>query len=84
MVRYEAFVDAVEGELVSFGMTYSSPLWTEPLYSHSTLRFIGRQELQRQLTQSGFRIERQLGDWDGSPLTLTSPEIITIATSPIA
>jgi hypothetical protein len=31
------------------------------------------------LADAGFAIEAQFGDWDRSPVTDTSPEIITIA-----
>ena len=33
------------------------------------------------LSDAGFAIEQQYGDWERQPLTDTSPEIITIATA---
>jgi hypothetical protein len=43
------------------------------------LRFIGKADLDAALAQAGLVLEAQFGDWDESPLTETSPEIITIA-----
>jgi hypothetical protein len=47
--------------------------------SRSTLRFLDADSLSTFLTDAGFAIEEQFGDWDRSPLTDRSPEIITIA-----
>jgi hypothetical protein len=44
------------------------------------LRYTFPQELNALLTHYGFRIVQQLGDWDGSPLTQSSPSIITLCT----
>ena len=46
---------------------------------HASMRFLPNQDLLEHLTASGFEIEAQFGDWDRSPLTTTSREIITIA-----
>ena len=72
-------VGAIEGDRVSFAHTFSSPAWERPRISRSTLRFLGRDALSAFLSDAGLTIERQYGDWDGSPLTAASPEIITIA-----
>ena len=72
----------VRGELVSFDMTYTSPAWERPLVSRSTLRFLGPDALRSFLTGAGLAIEEQFGDWDRRPLTVTSPEIITVARPP--
>lgn len=69
----------VSGELVSFSTTFASPHWYEPLVSQSTLRFLDVVKLRSLLSEAGFVVERQVGDWDGSPLEEASPEIITIA-----
>ena len=69
----------VDGDLVSFTSTYSSPGWDEPRVSRSTLRFVGADALASLLGDAGMVIDQQFGDWDGRPLTDTSPEIITIA-----
>ncbi len=72
-------VDSVEGELVSFTSTFSSPTWDQPRASQSTLRFLPLDSLRQFLVEAGFEIETQYGDWDRSPLTKRSVEIITLA-----
>ena len=47
--------------------------------SRSTLRFLDTDALSSFLDDAGLVVEEQFGDWDRSPLTATSPEIITIA-----
>ena len=66
-------------DFVSFTTTFHSPRWPEPKVSHSTLRFVSRIELTEFLTEAGFEIDEQYGDWDRSEVTDQSPEIITIA-----
>jgi ubiquinone/menaquinone biosynthesis C-methylase UbiE len=72
-------VNAVEGEIVSFTTTYTSSGWDRPKLSRSTLRFLDRESLSVFLSDAGFLVEEQYGDWDRQPLTEASPEIITIA-----
>lgn len=72
---------AVAGDLVSFTTTYTSPSWTEPRRSRSTLRFLDTAALASFLAKSGLQILQQYGDWDRAPLRPASPEIITIATA---
>jgi SAM-dependent methyltransferase len=69
----------VEGDVVRFTATFVSPAWERPEMSRSTLRFLDADSLSTFLTDAGFAIEEQFGDWDRSPLTDGSPEIITIA-----
>jgi hypothetical protein len=78
-VRMSHEVNVVEGEVVSFTTTYTSPGWDEPKLSRSTLRFLDQKSLSAFLSDAGFLVEVQYGDWDRKPLTETSPEIITIA-----
>ena len=79
-VRYEATVQApIERGIVRFTNTYTSPGWARPEPSPSTLRFLDSATLTPLLTDAGFAIEDQYGDWDRSPLVDESPEIITIA-----
>ena len=47
--------------------------------SRCTLRFIDPNQLRDHLIASGFRIEGWYGDWDRSPVTPTSPEVIVLA-----
>ena len=69
----------VEGDVVSFTVTYTSPSWNGPLVSRSTLRFLDADSLSVFLSGAGLTVEEQFGDWDRQPLTDTSPEIITVA-----
>lgn len=69
----------VEGDLVSFTHTFTSPAWDQAQTSRSTLRFLDVDSLAAFLKEAGFQIEEQYGDWDRQELTDTSPEIITIA-----
>lgn len=79
VVRMEYEVEKpVEGDIVRFSHTFTSPTWRKPQVSHSTLRFLDVNSLSSFLAGAGLAIEEQFGDWDRSPLTDTSPEIITI------
>jgi SAM-dependent methyltransferase len=75
-LRIEAPFD---GRLLSFSQTYASPAWDPPRVSRSTLRFVEPSALGEFLAGAGLAVERQFGDWDRTPLTETSPEIITLA-----
>jgi ubiquinone/menaquinone biosynthesis C-methylase UbiE len=69
----------VEGNIVSFTHTFTSPNWDRPQVSRSKLRFLDADSLSSFLSDAGLAIEEQFGDWDRQPLTETSAEIITIA-----
>jgi SAM-dependent methyltransferase len=69
----------IDGDLVSFTHTFTSPNWDQPQISRSTLRFLGADSLSMFLSDAGLTIEEQFGDWGRQPLSDTSPEIITIA-----
>jgi SAM-dependent methyltransferase len=68
-----------DGRTVSFTHSFTSPGWDRPQVSQSTLRFLDAASLSSFLFEAGLVIEEQFGDWDRSPLTPASPEIITIA-----
>jgi SAM-dependent methyltransferase len=68
-----------DGRTVSFTATFTSPAWDHAEVSHSTLRFLDAAQLDRFLAGAGLAVAERFGDWDRSPLTGTSPEIITIA-----
>lgn len=68
-----------DGRVVSFSHIFQSDVWDGPRVSHSTLRFLDKAALDSALTEAGLTAEAQFGDWDRSPLTNGSPEIITIA-----
>lgn len=79
-VRITTQVDTpFDGRTVSFTHTFTSSTWARPQLSQSTLRFLDADLLTSFLTDAGFVIEEQFGDWGRQPLTETSPEIITIA-----
>ena len=79
-VRSEGKVELpVEGDIVRFTTTYTSPGWDAPELSRSTLRFLRADALASFLAGAGLVIEEQFGDWDREPLTDESEEIITIA-----
>jgi ubiquinone/menaquinone biosynthesis C-methylase UbiE len=69
----------VEGDVVRFAMTFTSPSWDRPQVSWSTLRFLDAEALASFLSDAGLAIEEQFGDWARQPLVDTSPEIITVA-----
>jgi SAM-dependent methyltransferase len=78
--RWEADVELpVTGDLVRFRATFSSPRWSEPQESVSTLRFLDGAQLRVLLAEAGLTVEAQYGYWDRSPVTDASAEIITIA-----
>jgi SAM-dependent methyltransferase len=68
-----------DGSVVRFTSTFSSPAWDAPEQSDSTLRFLHADAVASFLLGAGLAIEEQFGDWDESPLTDLSPEIITLA-----
>jgi SAM-dependent methyltransferase len=68
-----------DGRTVSFAESYSSTGWEAPLVSHSILCFPDADGVARALSEAGFVIEKQFGDFDRRPLTPDSPEIVTIA-----
>jgi len=68
-----------DGRTVTFVHTFSGAGFGKPQICRSTLRFLSVAELTAFLDEAGFVIDHQFGDWDRSPVTLASPEIITIA-----
>jgi SAM-dependent methyltransferase len=76
---FGAEVHTVDGDRVTFTTSYRRSDWAAPELSTSTIRFLDADRLATLLDASGLIIVEQLGDWDGSALTTSSPEIITIA-----
>lgn len=68
-----------DGRTVTFTETFTARAWERPRVSRSTLRFLDPAALAALLTEQGFVIEVQFGDFGHQPLTAASPEIITIA-----
>jgi hypothetical protein len=69
----------VEGDLVRLTSTFTGAGLDRPETSRSTLRFLDTDSLTSFLSAAGLTIEEQFGDWERSPLTDSSPEIISIA-----
>lgn len=79
-VRMTTQVEApFDGRVVTFTHTFTSPTWSKPPISRSTLRFLDRDSLARFLGEAGLAVEGQFGDWDRQPFNMASPEIITLA-----
>ncbi|MFF4649529.1 class I SAM-dependent methyltransferase [Streptomyces sp. NPDC001380] len=81
-VRVSHAVEEASGGVVRFTETYTGPAWDRPRVSRSTLRFLGPEALADFLAGAGLAVEEQYGDWDRSPLTAASPEIVTVARRP--
>lgn len=79
VVRKWHEIEAVDGDIVSYTNTFTSPSWDRPLTTKSSQRFLDAASLSSFLSGAGLAIEEQFGDWDRQPLTDASPEIITIA-----
>jgi SAM-dependent methyltransferase len=52
--------------------------------ARTALRYTFPQELAALLHYNGFAITRQYGDWDGAPLSATSPSILSVCRQPTA
>jgi ubiquinone/menaquinone biosynthesis C-methylase UbiE len=73
----------VSNGVVTFTETTEDPAWARPKVSRSSLRFVDQETLNGLLTEAGFTIEAQYGDWARGPVTATSPELITVARSTV-
>lgn len=72
-------VEDFDGRTVTFVSTFTSPSWVGAEISNSTLRFLDRCELTVFLSEGGIEVVEQFGDWDRSPFSDGSPELITVA-----
>lgn len=72
-------VESVEGDLVTFTETTAESCGAVLRVNCATLRFLDPAALVTFLDAAGFQIEARYGDWDRTPITTTSREIITIA-----
>jgi ubiquinone/menaquinone biosynthesis C-methylase UbiE len=79
VVRKWHEIETVDGDVVSYTTTFTSSSWDRPHMIRSSQRFLDADSLSSFLSGAGLAIEERFGDWDGQPLTDTSPEIITIA-----
>jgi hypothetical protein len=69
----------VDDVFVEFVMHYRFLATGEEMESPQTIRFPTQSEVAQQLAAAGFAPEVWYGDWDGSPCSEQSPEIIVIA-----
>ena len=72
-------VDSVTGDVVTFRGTAAEPGGTVLRVDRTSLRFLDVAALNGFLTDAGFEVEAQYGDWHRGPITNDSREIITIA-----
>jgi SAM-dependent methyltransferase len=72
-------VESVTGGIVTFRETTSEPSGAVLRVDRTSLRFLDVVTLGRFLTDAGFEIEAQYGDWLRGPVTGASREIVTIA-----
>lgn len=80
VVRRETTVEMpVQGDVVHFTTRFSNSSWGRSEVSRGRLRFLSAEALWSFLSDAGFVIEEQFGDWHRQPLSDTGPEIITVA-----
>jgi SAM-dependent methyltransferase len=72
----------IEPDLVQFTSACQFAGGSAPVTSRSTLRFIDPDHLRRLLEDVGFRNDGWFGDWDHTPATQSSPEVIVVASKP--
>ena len=78
-VRVSHYVKSVVGDVVSMTETTSAVDGTSERIDHGDIRFVDVDTLASFLTEAGFAIEAQYGNWDRAPFEPSSPEIITVA-----
>jgi SAM-dependent methyltransferase len=78
-VRVSHDVESVAGDVVTFTETTSDLDGAVLRVDRASLRFLDATTLAGFLTDAGFAIEAQYGNWDREPLAPESPEIITLA-----
>jgi SAM-dependent methyltransferase len=82
---YESWVAdpvAHDGDLVSFTSVIRSVRTGRRRTAGNTLRFIDPERLRVLLREAGLAVEGWFGDWDSSPLTAASPEVIVLTRGP--
>ena len=66
--------------LVGFASRYRFFQAGDEIVTHSILRFLPPEALAEALERAGLAATAWYGDWDRSPYTPSSPEIIVVAT----
>ncbi|RWO72916.1 MAG: methyltransferase domain-containing protein [Mesorhizobium sp.] len=74
---YDAGHDAATG-IVTYSTFYDIPGGRPVLGAESKIAFPRKEDLARMLDEAGLLVEQWLGDWQGTPYGVTSPEIIPI------
>lgn len=72
-------VESVTTDMVAFTSTTADPDGIPLHTDRSILRFLDVDPLNALLTEAGFEIESQYGDWHRGPIDGTSREIVTVA-----
>jgi len=72
----------LDEDCVTFSESYTFHPTNETVTSVSTLRFVTRALIERYAQDAGFEVATVKGDWDGSPFTEQSPEIIVELRAP--
>lgn len=67
------------GDVVHTTTRMTGPAWPGGLVTRGTLRFLDAAGLDAALAEAGLEVAERYGDFDGSPLTPASHEIVTIA-----
>ncbi|MBV8413318.1 MAG: class I SAM-dependent methyltransferase [Alphaproteobacteria bacterium] len=70
---------ATTANRVQFATHYVWKASGEELFSENTIAFRSEEELRRSLHEAGFAVEQVYGNWDSSPVRMTSPELIFVA-----
>ncbi|WP_189310764.1 class I SAM-dependent methyltransferase [Streptomyces brasiliensis] len=78
-VWHEVLGGGPVGDRVTFTETFDGAGWNRPRVSRATLRFLDPDSLSGFLTEAGFEVLEQYGDWRRGPVTDRGPEIITVA-----
>jgi SAM-dependent methyltransferase len=74
-------IRSVDGELVTYETCFGFA-GKDPLIVPDTIRFLDQAQVATFLNGAGLAHVTWYGDWDGSPFSAASPEIIAVATRP--
>ncbi|MGP4111858.1 class I SAM-dependent methyltransferase [Streptomyces sp. 4N509B] len=69
----------VTGDVVHSVTRLTGPAWPGLVSSRSALRFLDAAAVTSFLAEAGLEVVERYGDFDRSPLTAASPEIVTVA-----
>jgi SAM-dependent methyltransferase len=72
-------VDGVRDDVVAYTLGYRFTRTGDEILVPNALRFRSEPDLRASLGAAGFEVETVHGDWDGTPVGPTSPELIVTA-----